>query len=203
MANKIMTTPAGRAFWPRLTEPDTAFNSAGVYHAKIHVSENDFKVFDAEVRKIYKAYHANVEKETGKPHGEADGYPCIITKEGDFQIYAKQVSKKLTDKGLLEFSVALVDSKGKKINDKPNVGNGSILKLSVEPFCWSMNLKGSGLVTGISLRLRAAQIIELKEFGGGGSDFGFGDEGDGFVSETFETEFENEEENNKQTGIPF
>ena len=58
-------------------------------------------------------------------------------------------------------------------------------------------------MTGISLRLRAAQIIELKEFGGGGSDFGFGDEGDGFVSETFETEFENEEENNKQTGIPF
>ena len=34
------------------------------------------------------------------------------------------------------------------------------------------------------------------------SDFGFGDEGDGFVSETFETEFENEEE--KSSGsIPF
>ena len=108
---------------------------------------------------------------------------------------------KLTDKGVLEFSVALVDSKGKKINDKPNVGNGSILKLSVEPFCWSMNQKGVGLVTGISLRLRAAQIIDLKEFGGG-SDFGFSDEGDGFVSETFETEFENEEE--KSSGsIPF
>ena len=200
MANKIMTTPAGRAFWPRLTEPDTAFNSAGVYSAKIHVSEKDFKVFDAEVRKIYEAYHANVEKETGKKHGESEGNPCSITKEGDFQIHAKQVAKKLTDKGLLEFSVALFDSKGAKIEDKPNVGSGSILKLSVEPVCWAMNQKGAGLVTGISLRLKAAQIIELKEFGGGG-DFGFGEEGDGFVSETFETEFENEEES--KGSIPF
>tara|TARA_R100000734_G_C3313078_1_gene104310 strand:- start:42 stop:647 length:606 start_codon:yes stop_codon:yes gene_type:complete len=201
MANKHLTTPKGKAVWPRLTEPDTKFNSAGVYSAKIHVSEKDFKVFDAEVRKIYEAYHANVEKETGKKHGESEGYPCSITKEGDFQIHAKQVAKKLTDKGLLEFSVALFDSKGAKINDKPNVGSGSILKLSVEPVCWAMNQKGAGLVTGISLRLKAAQIIELKEFGGGGGDFGFGEEGDGFVSETFETEFENEEQS--KGSIPF
>lgn len=201
MANKHLTKPKGTAVWPRLTEPDTKFNSAGVYSAKIHVSEKDFKVFDTKVREIYEAYHATVEKETGKKHGESEGYPCRITKEGDYEIYAKQVAKKLTEGGLLEFSVALFDSKGSKIDDKPNVGSGSILRLSVEPVCWAMNQKGTGLVTGISLRLKAAQIIQLKEFGGG-EGFGFDDEGDGFVSETFEGQFEQEEEN-KKGGIPF
>jgi hypothetical protein len=201
MANHL-TTPKGKAVWPRLTEPDTKFNSAGVYSVKLHVSEKDFKVFDANVRKIYEAYHANVEKETGNKHGESEGYPCRITKEGDFEIYAKQVAKKLTDKGLLEFSVALFDSAGKKLNDTPNVGSGSLLKLSVEPVCWAMNQKGAGLVTGISLRLKAAQIIELKEFGGGG-DFGFQSEGDGFVSETFDSELSSEEGEEKTDSIPF
>ena len=202
MANNHMTTPKGIAVWPRLTEPDTKFDSAGVYSTKLHVTEKDFKPFEDKVRELYEAYHANVEKETGKKHGASEGYPCRITKEGDYEIYAKQVAKKLTDKGLLEFSVALFDSAGKKIKDKPNVGSGSILKLSVEPVCWSMNQKGAGLVTGVSLRLKAAQIIELKEFGSGG-DFGFSAEGIGYVSETFETELTSEEGGEKTDSIPF
>ena len=126
-----------------------------------------------------------------------DAPPLKKNKEGDYEIFAKQVARRDTAKGVLNFDVTLFDSKGKKTNDKPNVGSGSKLKLAVEAHSWNSPMLG----VGYSLRLRAAQVIELKEYSGGdGSSFGFGSEEGGFVNEDLGDAFTEDKGN---ASVPF
>ena len=103
--------------------------------------------------------------------------PLRINDEGDHEIYAKQKAKVHTkSKGTLEFSITAVDSQGKKI-DMPKIGSGSTLKMAVEVNTWFVPSQGFGY----TLRLRAVQVLDLIEYGGGDSSFGFGAEADGYV----------------------
>ncbi len=55
--SKVITTPKGKAVWPRIDTPDTKFDEDGVYSCKLHVSEGDFKAFEAIVKpKLDAAY---------------------------------------------------------------------------------------------------------------------------------------------------
>lgn len=176
--SKVITTPKGKAVWPKLVEPDTKFDQDGMYSCKLHVSEQDFRAFEAHVKPIIEtAYKAECDR-LGKPKLRmAASTPIRITEEGDYEIYAKQKAKVHTkSRGTLEFVVAAVDSQGKKI-PMPNVGSGSQLRMAVEVNPWFVPSQGFGY----SLRLRAIQIIDLIEFGGGDSDFGFSVEESGYV----------------------
>ena len=67
----------------------------------------------------------------------------------------------------------LVDATGAVIKgDRPKVGGGSKLAVAYQPYPWygtSKTVKGAG----VSFRLKAAQIVELVEFGNGaGGVFG-------------------------------
>ena len=60
----------------------------------------------------------------------------------------------------------------------PKIGSGSILKMAVEVNTWFVPSQGFGY----TLRLRAVQVLDLVEYGGGGDgSFGFGAEADGYV----------------------
>jgi hypothetical protein len=197
-----LTTPKGKAIYPRLNEPDTKFNVDGVYSAKIHVSEGDYHAFKNALDKWFAGEYQRLCQENGnKKLRMALSSPLSITPEGDYQIYAKQVAKKQTKKGELTFTIALFDSKGAKITDGPSVGSGSILKLAVEPAAWYSPTVGAGY----TLRLKAAQVIELCEFGGssGGDNFGFSSEEEGYVSngESFNSTFKDDTEENDS--VPF
>ena len=56
--NKVITTPKGKAVWPRIDTPDTKFDDDGVYSCKLHVSEGDFKAFEAAVKPHLDAAYA-------------------------------------------------------------------------------------------------------------------------------------------------
>ena len=102
--------------------------------------------------------------------------PLRINDEGDHEIYAKQKAKVHTkSKGTLEFTIAAVDSQGKRIG-MPKIGSGSTLKMAVEVNTWFVPSQGFGY----TLRLRAVQILDLIEYGGQ-SDFGFSYNEDGYV----------------------
>lgn len=186
-----LTTPKGKAIYPRLNEPDTKFNVDGVYSAKILVTEGDYNAFKGQLDKWFAGEYKRLCEENGnKKLRRALSCPLSITDAGDYQIYAKQVAKKQTKKGELTFTIALFDSKGAKITDGPSVGSGSVLKLAVEPAAWYSPTVGAGY----TLRLKAAQVIELCEFGGGsggGDNFGFSSEEEGYVSngESFNSAF--------------
>lgn len=199
MSKTVYTTPKGKAVWPRIDTPDTKFDDDGLYSCKLHLSEDDFNAFEAQiVKEVDAAYDAEC-KAQGKKLRRAPSSPLRITEEGDYEIFAKQKAKVHTkSKGTLEFSIACYDSKGKKI-DTPRIGNGSELKMAVEVNTWFVPSQGFGF----TLRLRAVQIIELIEFGET-SSFGFSDEGDSFVGsgESFNDTFKADEEA-QTAGAPF
>jgi hypothetical protein len=198
--SKVYTTPKGTAVWPRIDTPDTKFDEDGLFSCKLHVSEGDFNAFELlineEVERAYKAECAAQGKDKLR---RAPSSPLRITDDGDYEILAKQKAKvKTKTKGILEFSIACYDSTGKKIA-APKIGSGSQLKLAVEVNTWFVPSQGFGY----SLRLRAAQVLELVEYGGGGG-FGFGAEGDGYVGdgESFTDTFKSNDEA-EATNAPF
>ena len=175
--SKVITTPKGKAVWPRIDTPDTKFDEDGVYSCKLHVSEGDFKAFEAIVKpKLDAAYKEECSRQGKDKIRMAASSPLRINDEGDHEIYAKQKAKVHTkSKGTLEFTIAAVDSQGKRIG-MPKIGSGSTIKMAVEVNTWFVTSQGFGY----TLRLRAVQILDLIEYGGQ-SDFGFGYNEDGYV----------------------
>jgi hypothetical protein len=198
--SKVYTSPKGTAVWPRIDTPDTKFDEDGLFSCKLHVSEGDFKAFEAQINKeVDAAYKAECSSQGKDKVRLAPSKPIRITDDGDYEIFAKQKAKVHTkSKGTLDFSVACYDSKGSKI-DTPKIGSGSQLKMAVEVNTWFVPSQGFGY----TLRLRAVQVIDLVEYGGGEGtgSFGFGSEEDGYVgsgesfNETFKSNDETETSN--------
>jgi len=178
--NKTITTPIGSAYYPRIDTPDTKFNPDGVYSCKLHVEEGEFNSFKLEVDAIVKRAYEEMCKEKGKSSLPISNNMPVRIKDDNFEIYAKQVARKDTRKGLLEFRVNVFDAKGTRLEDVPPIGSGSRLKMAVEVYPYYTDLNGFGY----SLRLKAVQVIDLVEYGSSNNSasYGFGEE-DGFVSE--------------------
>lgn len=194
---KQLTTPAGTALYPRLTTPDTKYNEDGVYSCKLILDKAGYDQVMSQITPWFEAEYDRLVKESGKKKLlTSHALPIKVNADGDYELTAKQVAQKETKKGLLTFAVALVDSAGAKITDAPSIGSGSRLKLCVEPYAYFSPMMG----VGYTLRLKAAQILELKEYTGGGTNFGFDAEGGGFVSEDLGSVLENDQ---KDASIPF
>ena len=178
--NKTLTTPIGTAYYPRIDTPDTKFNSDGVYSCKLHLDEGQFNTFKMQVDSLVKQAYEEMCREKNKPSLRVADTSPVRVKDGNFEVYAKQVARKDTRKGLLEFRVTVFDAKGQRLEDIPPIGSGSRLKLAVEVYPYYTDLNGFGY----SLRLKAVQIVELVEYGSSSNpaNFGFGEE-DGFVGE--------------------
>ena len=203
MSTTKLTTPIGTAIYPKF-QPDYKFDDNGVYSCKLHVSEEDFNKFSADVNEhVERAYKAECDKQGKQKLRRATATPLLITEEGEFEIRTKQPAKKNTSKGLLEFSIGIYDSQGKKLPADTNVGSGSKVRLSVELATWFV----ASLGFGYTLRLKAGQIIELKEYSGteNASSLGFGAVDGGFISEDIEIKDEESEESNQasENAVPF
>ena len=179
-----LVSPVGTAVYPKLVHPDTAFDEAGVYSCKLHVTKEEFEAFKAQVDPLVEAaYKAECDKQ-GKEVRKAPSTPVRLTPEGDFEIFAKQKAKVITRNGeTLEFSVPLFDSQVKPILDKPRIGSGSKIRMSMTFNPWFVSSQG----WGYTLRLREAQVLELVEYssGGGGGSFSASDDGYTTTGETF------------------
>jgi len=192
--SKTLSTPVGLAYYPRIDTPDTKFNPDGVYSCKLHVSEDDYNAFNAQIKDtVNKAYQEECQKRGVSKLKVASTNPVRETADGQYEIYAKQVAKKDTRKGLIEFSITVFDSKGNKLEEVPRVGSGSKLKMGVEIFPYYTDLNGFGY----SLRLRAVQILDLVEYASSGtaSSFGFTAEEEGYTGngESFNDTFDKNE----------
>ena len=160
MANTI-ATPIGSAVYPKLINPDTKFNADGVYSCKIIVSEEDYNSFRAQIDPLVEQEYNKYLIASGKQKLKRATEPVRINDEGGFEINAKQTAKTTTKQGdVLEFKIALYDADVKPITDEPNIGTGSKMRLSVQPNFWNI----SALGFGYTLRLKAAQILELVEY---------------------------------------
>lgn len=178
-------SPKGTASYPYLTKPDTKFNPDGEYKVSLIVAGDAASKAIDFLTDLHKAAVAKAKKENAGKRVKEGDLPFIENDDGTVTFKFKLKAKVTPKKGdPFEQKPALFDAKGKPLPGDPKVGGGSTIKVSYEVVPYYTAIAGAG----ISLRLKAVQIIELKEFSGGGTaeSYGFGEE-EGFESSEDDT----------------
>lgn len=198
--NPRYTTPAGIAQYPYLTKPDTKFNPDGEYKISVEIPGAAAQDIVTFLDEQFAASVAKAKKENpGKKIKEGDVPYSVNDDTGKVTVRFKLKAKVTPKQGdPFEQRPALFDAKGKPIGPDAKIGGGSKVKVAYELVPYYTAIAGAG----ISLRLKAVQVIDLVEFSGGASSeaYGFGEEEgyeaedtpaaqNGFAEETSDTDF--------------
>lgn len=176
-----IVTPKGIAIYPHLIQPDTKYNALGDYKVSLSVSEDEsaplIGKINAEIERLKLEAPKNKKLKLNEPPFTAE-----LDDEGQetgriiFK-FKRKAKVTLPDGKTLEFSPKLFDAEGSLAEGVESIWGGSELRVSADLIPYSMPT-GSG----VSLRLKAVQIIKLVE-GSGGSAGQFGFEAtDGYVA---------------------
>lgn len=194
MAKKLVTTPKGVALWTSLNKPDVRYKAEGVYEVKLAFDGDDEAVqklatkleqlrdekYDEIVAELTADGKAGLAKKITKvpvfeveedaESGEETGR--LIKK---FKMTASGVSKK-TGKNWSR-SPDIFNAKGVQLKTAPNIGSGSAMKVSFDPYPY---YSPKDKEVGLSARLEGVQILELVQYGArDASGYGFAEE-DGY-----------------------
>mgnify|MGYP004602787429 CR=1 FL=1 len=160
-----------------MSKPDTKFNTDGLYHVNLLLDpeEDSTQKFVARLDEEYeKALEAIKEEKKLKKLKEGSRPYSVDDETGKVRLkFNMKAIVRPKGKDEFEQKPGIVDAKKKPIN--VNIGGGSIIKVAFEPVPYYNAAAGSG----VSLRLKAVQVIELVEYAGG--DYGF-DEEEGYES---------------------
>lgn len=195
-ARVLVTTPAAEAIWPKLHEPDTKWKAEGEYSVKMA-----FDPADEKVKPFLAHIEALVDESFAKAQDENPKFKKVMTRvsptkpelddNGDetgrvalsFKKAAKVTSKK--NGKTYEFRPMLYDATLAPLPSGVKVGGGSVIRVSFEPYAY---FSAKDKEAGISLRLEAVQVLELRSYERkSGASFGFGREA-GFDSSTLPAE---------------
>jgi len=197
--NPTGVTPKGTFKFPKFQEPDTAFNQ-NAYKCTLVLPHEEAK---ALLQQIDKEVEQSVEdrKEEVKPADKKKVEPEYPYEDecdeegnetGNVEIKFKQNAVIETKKGkTIDMKPALFDAKRNPIPKNTNVGGGSVGKISYEIAGYG---REGGKKAGVTLRLKAAQVIQLVQYGArDADDYGF-DEEEGDEVATNENGFKDEDE---------
>lgn len=197
--NPRYTTPAGIAQYPYLTKPDTKFNPDGEYKISLEIPGAAAQDIVTFLDEQFAASVAKAKKENaGKKIKEGDVPYSIDEDSGKVTVRFKLKAKVTPKQGdPFEQRPAIFDAKGKPMGADAKIGGGSKVKVAYELVPYYTAIAGAG----VSLRLKAVQVIDLVEFSGGASAdaFGFGEE-EGYEAEdtpAAQNGFTEEEESDK------
>jgi len=175
---KLLVTPVGEAVFPYLRRPDNYQGDESYkVNIRVHPDNDDVQAYitkmekfrdeqwdnNPQATKLSKAQRAKlsahpVVREELDAEGEPTGFvliPVKCKKEYVDRETSKAVSLKPT----------VVDAKKQPIPDTIDVGPGSSIKAAFSPFFW---VNPSIKAYGVTARLKAVQVLELKERGLGG-----------------------------------
>ena len=179
--NPRYVTPAGTAQYPYLTKPDTKFNPDGEYKLKLEIPGAAAQDIVTFLDEQHEAAQAKAKKENPGKKIKEGTCPYEVDEDSGKVTVSFKLKAKVTPKNgdPFEQRPAIFDAKGKPLQDV-NVGGGSKVKVAYEMVPYYTAIAGAG----ISLRLKAVQVIDLKEYSGGASaeGYGFGEE-DGYEAE--------------------
>lgn len=177
-SQKPLTSPKGTLLFGAIQSPSTKFNELGEYFALMIFS-------DEETQKFIETLEANLEgfrqSQGISPNARKNiPYKKVIDQEGKEtgQISFKFGSKaQIIREGKEPIIIrpVIFDEAGRPYDVA--IGNGSELKVSYVCHYWS----NPGLGYGVSLRLKAVQVLDLKEPQASQRDaeyYGFTNEGD-------------------------
>jgi hypothetical protein len=193
--NERFVSPSGRFIYPWLSTPDTKFDADGVYRLKLAVPAAECASF---VEMIEGKYDDNLANNKAKVTKEG-ARPWELDEEANAYLFTFKMKAVVTTKTGEQFTQrpSLFDASG-AILGNVKVGGGTVGKISFEVIPYANKALGAG----ISLRLKAVQIIDLVEFGVGDADsFGFAEE-EGYVANTG-SDFEDEAAEGASEGYDF
>jgi|TARA_R100001510_G_C7627598_1_gene187136 hypothetical protein len=181
MKNQIIVTPKGELVYPHLSKPDTKFDKDGVYRTVLKTEYNDeAKAFARKLEELVDEYAHQLGKKTKRAP-----LPFKINEEdGTLEVTLKCKAKGIRNDGTTwEQKPVIFDSKGTPFEPDGVIWGGTVAKISFTPSLYSVAAIG----TGISLRLKAVQIIDLVKGGNSSDTYGFTEE-EGHVSTTEKSE---------------
>ena len=172
--NKTFTTAKGIAYYPYISAPDTKFDEQGHYKVNLCLSEEDAQpVIELIKQSVVEGIKA-LKKD--KPNAEIKQAPLPFSKEVDDDgnptgnVIIKFKSK-------AAYKPAVFDSKGNMMTNS-NIYGGSEIKVNGSCAFFHTAMIGAG----VSIRLRAVQVIQYVEGANGATKFGF-EEVEGFTIE--------------------
>jgi hypothetical protein len=167
-------TPVGVAGpYPYLNKPSTKFNPEGVYSVKLILSKENSEKLIENIEKLYKE---RVEEEKSNAKGKTtkikeSDRPYEEMEDGQYMFRFKQSGKgKRKDGTMWDIEIPLFDKKGDPIDREVLIYGGSQIQVNYEARSYYTPLNG----VGVSLRIRAVRVVDLKT--GSGKDaasFGF------------------------------
>ncbi len=176
----------GSAQWAKVLEPDTKWNPLGDYTINLQMSQEEAAPLCEKLEQLVQEEFKKAVKE--KPPLKntlttQDVSSVVYDRDtGDdtgkvefkFKLKAKVQRK---DGGYYEQQPAVLDAKKQPLPKDMLIGNGSKVKVAFEPITYIMQ---STKKVGVSLRLKAVQVIDLVEYGNSATSLF--DEEDGFVA---------------------
>ena len=187
MSDTITTkvSVASEAIYPHLVKPDVRFNELGEYKVTLKISKSDATEMVRSVNQSILDSLAKAEKDNkGKKVKEA---PKPYTEEGDYVFFKlKMKASGINRKTQEKFSQrpTLLDAKKNPLPADVAIWGGSIMKVAYQEIPYYTPMLGAG----VSLRLKAVQVIKLVE---GKSDNNIFKEEDGFESKSTGSENSN------------
>ncbi len=185
MAKNILVLE-GTALWAKVFEPDTKFNPLGDYSINLQMPLADSVAMSEQLDGIVQAKFKEAIKEDPRlkntlstqdvcqPVYDRDTGDDTGNVEFKFKLKAK-VQKR--DGTYYEQQPAVLDSKKVPMSKDTLIGNGSKVKVAFEPISYVMS---STKKVGVSLRMKAVQVIDLVEYGNSATSVF--DEEDGYVA---------------------
>lgn len=176
-------TPIGEVLYAHILKTEqirdndsNTVKDTGKFTIQLKFSEKDKKAFMSKVTDEWLKYETELQNNKKLMKAE----PSLGMKEvneDEYFKFAMNESIKLKDGSTLHRTCPIFDSKGTPCEGKiTSIGNGTKAKVAYELVPFYMNKT----TYGISLRLTALQIIELKEYTQDAASFGFGVEENGF-----------------------
>ena len=175
-----LVTKAGEALYAHLREPEVYEGKELGYSIQLKLSKEDTDELMAKLEAELEKAKSEMKLKAGRKWSKEPFMGFKTDKDGDIVFKFKASTTIHTRSGEeLPRTIAVFDAAGKPIKGD-NIGNGSIVKVAATIIPFHV----SNAVNGLSLRLNAVQVLNLVEYGQGGSakSYGFGEE-EGYVCE--------------------
>lgn len=187
-------TPLATAIYPHLTKPDTKFNSDGDYKCDVKLPREEAQPLIDQLEKIRDEFWNELvagDKKIARQFSKESVYHDELDDDGNetgLVIFKTKMRARVTSKTtgkVYESRPRLFDA-ANNIFSPATVYGGSKVRVAGEVKPYKMD---STKKVGVSLRLKAVQIIELVEGGGASADsYGFGTVEGGYTKPTIEAE---------------
>ena len=180
-----LTTPKATLKYPKLIEPETKFSPEGHYKVTAIIPAEEAGPMADQLDALFEAHKASLKAQAPSQkfkavdpsfgYEEIDGKPC-------FTVSVKMKAKGMDRDGRAwTASPALFDASGAPVKHRESLRSmwsGTTGRVSVEACPFFQPAIGAG----ITLRLKAVQIIDLVESGGSADSYGFQEEAGGWAS---------------------